>query len=50
MRIEAEGRDAARAFTRHLALALAQQEQRAGQLCATGGPELQSSEAGEQSP
>lgn len=50
MRIEAEGRDAARAFTRHLALALAQQEQRATQLSASRARTLQAGEAGEQSP
>jgi 1-acyl-sn-glycerol-3-phosphate acyltransferase len=50
MRIEEEGRDASRAFTRHLALALAQQEQRATQLSASRARTLQAGEAGEQSP
>ncbi|MEX1323957.1 MAG: 1-acyl-sn-glycerol-3-phosphate acyltransferase [Synechococcaceae cyanobacterium] len=50
MQIEAEGRDAARAFTRHLAAALQQLEHRAAARCAAGAEAVQSREAGEQSP
>jgi 1-acyl-sn-glycerol-3-phosphate acyltransferase len=50
MQIEAGGRDAALAFTRHLAASLRQQELRASQLCAAGARSLQSGNGGEQSP